>query len=797
MVVRLSRMRAAIRRNGFLLKILLSYIATGSILLGALSYMMYHQYSRSFLGEIHKNAEQLLGQSYNVVETYWASTFGYLTQFHIFHNVPTSANDQVNAGTIFSALFAEAHEPVQMGDISRKLSEIVASNPIIESVYVINRKADKVFSSMTVAQPVDEFFDRDIVDFVTTHSFQGEYTLYPRKVRFSYAQKSTDYNAISVLFVEETQNGKPVSVLVFNLKQSALQQMVNPQTDNDAIRIFIVGKDGQVISHPDMDRVNTNIADDGDYIRTILDSTSSGGSFAANIDGSKTLVAYKKSTALFGWTFVSVGDYNKLLWSFAKLGNIIFLLTGLFVVISIGTAVWFTGNTVRPLRRLLRKVKTGAEAPAERGPLNEYEALDHLVDNLVSNVDELKASVREGMPAVKSDLLKKMLHGAVISQAEWLEKADKHRIRLDATHYAVCVLRIGSFKALADRRSARDLALIRFAILNIATETLGPDYAVEAVDGETDHVALIVNLDERRAEEIEDLKPGLAKTQSHIRNYLGLTVTVSVGVPAAGRQDIHQSYKSALLLSEYRIVRGKDAILFHDDAASFGREAYAYPFELEKRLIEALKAAEQERADEIVDEFLHRVGGFSYDEMLLSLTQLSLAAVGSVQGAAGGAEPDHVRLTFKSAMRELGACDDPADVRSWFAKLTSAIVELTRARRDGKNKELVQRMIDFVERRFRDPNLTVEAVSEHVELSPNYVRTIFKNNTDKSLSAYIGELRFNEAKRLLLETDEHANKIAELVGFGSGKYFYSAFKKAIGQTPDEFRRTRGRVPAAE
>ncbi|GAA3407429.1 helix-turn-helix domain-containing protein [Paenibacillus hodogayensis] len=788
-----SRIRASIRRNGFLLKILLSYIATGSILLGALSFMMYAQYSRSFLDEIRKSSEKALSQSYNVVETYWASTLGYLTQFHIFYNIPTGANDQVSAGTLFSALFAEAHESLQMGDISRKLSEIVVSNPIIESVYVINRKADKVFSNLTVAQPVDQFFDQAIVDYVSTHTFKGEYTVYPRRVNFTYAYKTADYNAISVLFVEETHDGRPVSVLVFNLKQSALQQLANPQSDNDANRIFIVDRDGLVISHPEMNRVNTNIADEGDYIKTILGTEQSSGSFTSDINGSKSLVAYKKSTAMFDWTFVSVGDYNKLLWSLSKLGNAIFLLTGLFVVLSIGTAVWFTRNTVRPLRRLLRKVKTSTQPSNEREAYTEYEALDHLVDNLVHNVDELKASVREGMPAVKSDLLKRLLHGAVASQKDWNDMADKHHIRLASPFYAVCVLRICSFQSLADRSTSRDLALIRFAIMNIASETFGPDYAyaIEAVDGEADHIALIVNLDEGQAGELGDLKPVLAKTQGHVRSYLGLTVTASVGAPAAALRDIHQSYKSALRLSDYRLIFGKSAILLQADIPAPEREAYEYPLDLEKKLIEAIRAGEQERADEIVGDILQRVQRFSYDEILLSLTQLALASAGSAQGAATDEETDGVGLSFKAIMHELDGCDDPEDVRSWFRKLTGTLIEINRSKRDGKNKELVNKIQSFVDAGFRDPNLTVEAVSEHVGLSANYVRTIFKNHTDRSLSAYIGELRFGEAKRLLLETDEHANKIAELVGFGSGKYFYSAFKKAVGQTPDEFRRSPG------
>ena len=75
-----------------------------------------------------------------------------------------------------------------------------------------------------------------------------------------------------------------------------------------------------------------------------------------------------------------------------------------------------------------------------------------------------------------------------------------------------------------------------------------------------------------------------------------------------------------------------------------------------------------------------------------------------------------------------------------------------------------------------------------MELSPNYVRTLFKEKLDISVSNYINDIRFKKVMELLLNTDIPANRIAEMVGLPAGGYFYTAFKKVAGVTPDEYRK---------
>lgn len=72
--------------------------------------------------------------------------------------------------------------------------------------------------------------------------------------------------------------------------------------------------------------------------------------------------------------------------------------------------------------------------------------------------------------------------------------------------------------------------------------------------------------------------------------------------------------------------------------------------------------------------------------------------------------------------------------------------------------------------------------------SANYTRNIFKQNKNISISEYISHKRFDEVKRMLVETNFTAQTIAQKVGMNSGSYFYTAFKKYTGYTPDQYRK---------
>jgi YesN/AraC family two-component response regulator len=121
------------------------------------------------------------------------------------------------------------------------------------------------------------------------------------------------------------------------------------------------------------------------------------------------------------------------------------------------------------------------------------------------------------------------------------------------------------------------------------------------------------------------------------------------------------------------------------------------------------------------------------------------------------------------------------------------MVNINKQNTNNKYSNIANKLKKYIDENYQDPNLTVELISDYIGLSPNYTRTIFKNQICISISDYIAEVRFLKAKQMLQNTDYTIKKIATLVGFYDTRYIYISFKKYFGVTAMEYRKKLNRV----
>ncbi len=84
--------------------------------------------------------------------------------------------------------------------------------------------------------------------------------------------------------------------------------------------------------------------------------------------------------------------------------------------------------------------------------------------------------------------------------------------------------------------------------------------------------------------------------------------------------------------------------------------------------------------------------------------------------------------------------------------------------------------------------LSLEELSEKSGFNMNYFSELFKKETGKNFTAYVAEVRMEEAKRLLRDTNDAVYEIAEKVGYKDTKFFSQQFAKIVGIKPAEYRK---------
>ncbi len=98
---------------------------------------------------------------------------------------------------------------------------------------------------------------------------------------------------------------------------------------------------------------------------------------------------------------------------------------------------------------------------------------------------------------------------------------------------------------------------------------------------------------------------------------------------------------------------------------------------------------------------------------------------------------------------------------------------------------------------FLQPDLTLPRLAKQVGCSVNHLSQVINAGFGMSFFDYLNHFRIEHAKELLTRADRQSNAVLNVafsVGFNSNSAFYAAFKKCVGQTPAQFRRSRSRKP---
>lgn len=94
--------------------------------------------------------------------------------------------------------------------------------------------------------------------------------------------------------------------------------------------------------------------------------------------------------------------------------------------------------------------------------------------------------------------------------------------------------------------------------------------------------------------------------------------------------------------------------------------------------------------------------------------------------------------------------------------------------------------IQYIWEKIDDPMLSINSIADKLGLSKNYLNSVYKMETGKSLHQSIIEIRVECSKHLLLQ-DYKLYEISQKVGFTDPTYFSTVFKKQTGISPTQYR----------
>ena len=125
----------------------------------------------------------------------------------------------------------------------------------------------------------------------------------------------------------------------------------------------------------------------------------------------------------------------------------------------------------------------------------------------------------------------------------------------------------------------------------------------------------------------------------------------------------------------------------------------------------------------------------------------------------------------------------------FMGMLLTALSTPADARAQGNTRErtLANRIQRYIAAHYTEP-LTLETISEELNISPYYVSHVFKQEYGFSPIHFMIRCRIGEAQNLLISSDYSATQIGSMVGYETTNHFNSMFKKNTGVPPVQYRR---------
>ena len=296
----------------------------------------------------------------------------------------------------------------------------------------------------------------------------------------------------------------------------------------------------------------------------------------------------------------------------------------------------------------------------------------------------------------------------------------------------------------------------------------------------------IMNYEHSRRDEIRKiLKDCLNQMELQRGLFSPVSFSMSAGSAFEEPELLQESVREASVLIQDRIVKGTGRLL--ERRGTF--YAMIENNVLEKYLREIANAVESlstEQLDTAVNHLMDEVRRVKdvRGQAIFELVD-SAADIFSVRTQM----PERAERLGKFR-RQCAQCSSTEELFGCLSTFQNEYIEECRVRRENDAVRPVRKAKQYIQNHYSEP-ITLEEVSEVVGLSSAYFSVLFKKTEGEGFAKYLINVRMEQAKILLRESNISVADICRRVGYNDLKHFTHTFEKAVGVKPATYRKLYG------
>ena len=150
-------------------------------------------------------------------------------------------------------------------------------------------------------------------------------------------------------------------------------------------------------------------------------------------------------------------------------------------------------------------------------------------------------------------------------------------------------------------------------------------------------------------------------------------------------------------------------------------------------------------------------------------------------------DPEEQRETREQSFNEICSRRTRQELQDYLQFLFTDLSRKARERKDESRNRPVAVVTKYINSHYAE-KITLEDMAEMAGFTATYFSELFRETTGTTFSAYLNNIRMEEAKRLLRDTDEPVYMVAEKTGYKDPKFFSRQFRKSVGVKPADYRK---------
>ncbi|WP_171653013.1 helix-turn-helix domain-containing protein [Paenibacillus foliorum] len=493
-------------------------------------------------------------------------------------------------------------------------------------------------------------------------------------------------------------------------------------------------------------------------------------------------VTYRKSD-YNNWIYISLVTLDQLTKQSREIGwYTLYICIGLLLLFCLLS--WYGSKKLyRPIDQIYNEFVARQHISGSKKPIDEVQFIGEQVHSLFATKTELETRVYSQNELLRTFLMIKLFLGGM-KEEEIEERMDSFGMRSDFSQFYVLAVQTGSLEPT--RFADKDIDLLLFAINNMIGELLPAERRLPPIVLGRSQLTVITGAMESENSFSSEVLAFAQLIQQKVSDLLGLNISIGISLPYTNFVEIPRAYEEAVEALKRRTSLGDEAILYFGDLGDNFSLHYAYPFDLQAELFDAVKLVNRIQAITLLRQLLQALefSNPNLHDLQFNAIRLLMNLLGLANGLAVQSIPMQRQQSLFDELFHLNLFDEG---EKWFInKIIDPLMSEIEERTEAKHLTITKEMVEMIHKEF-DTDLSIDSCADRLHYNSSYLSTIFKKSMDISFSAYLAQYRHQFALKWLEETDMPIKDMAEKLRYNNPQNFIRSFRKLEGISPGKYR----------